>query len=131
MRDRNIIDLVKAKHPHLAKRITMTYLDGTLTGTISFHNPRYELWFMQENKASYIVGINFLHSHFDSGDDAEENLADALEQIDAILNDEIVAIGKRNKTENYIIATMSKENGLARYANGNPNIEIVSFSREY
>jgi hypothetical protein len=131
MSDRNIINIFKEKYPHLAKKITMTYLDGTLTGTISFHNPRYQLWFTQENKTSYIVGINFLHSHFDCGDDGEENLADALAQIDAILQDEIVAIGKRNKTENYIIATMSKEDGLRRYANGNSNIEIVSFSQEY
>ncbi len=131
MANHNIVEIVKETYPHLARRISWTYLDGALTGTISFHNPRYELWFTQENKTSYIVGINFLHSHFDCREDAEENLADAMAQIEAILHDEIVAIGNRNKAENFIIATMSKEAGLRQYGNGNSDIEIVSFSREY
>lgn len=127
---KTLIDKLKAKYPDLVPRMKITK-DGTdLNVEIDFANPKYKLWFTDENSRSYVVGIDFLHSHFDSGD-SDFNQEEALEYIDDIINDEVVAIGIRNKEKDFLIATMGREEGIRKYGTDNGKIEVVSFTKEY
>ena len=126
---KTIVDIFKKKYPEFAARVKVLRDGDQVTGEISFHNPRYRLWFTEDGEG-YIVGINFLHSHFD-GDTQEGNLRDALSRIDQILRDEIVAVGNRKKTKDFIFATMSREEGLRRYGLDDSRVEVVWFSRDY
>ncbi len=130
MEHSSLVQIVKRKHPYLADRITITSNDNAETGELIFHNPRYYLWFSQEKEGGFIVGINFLHSHFDLHDD-QTNLEDALEYIDDIITDKIVAIGLIKEENDFHLATMEKEEGIKAYFQEKPNVEIVSFTKEY
>jgi hypothetical protein len=130
METRELIEILKKKYPDLANLIVSTVGEGKEEmGELRFHNPRYSLWFTAEHK-SFVVGINLLHNHFDSSD-YELNLEEALEHIDDIIQDRIVAIGNRDKENDFLIATMNKEEGIERYSHENSKVEIVSFSKEY
>jgi hypothetical protein len=130
METKEFIKILKKKYPLLASSIVSTVGERKEEmGELRFHNPRYSLWFTAENN-SFVVGINFLHNHFDSSD-YELNLEEALVHIDDIIQDRIVAIGNRDKENDFLLATMSKEEGIKHYSSENSKIEIVSFSKEY
>lgn len=65
---KTLIDKLKIKYPELVTRMKVTRRGTDLNVEIDFANPKYKLWFMNENSISYIVGVNFLDCHFDSGD---------------------------------------------------------------
>jgi hypothetical protein len=90
---KSIVEIVKERYPELAARVEVVRDGNQITGEIPFQNLRYRLWFVEDGEG-YIVGINFLHSHFDC-DTQEGKLGDALTNIDSILQDEVVAIGNR------------------------------------
>ncbi len=129
---KTLIKRIKSTYPHLTAKFVLTADSYGTKADIPFANSRYSLWIIEEKgeQGSYVVGIDFLHNHYDSGS-IEENRDDAWQYIEAILNDEVVVIGNKKKTENYIIATMSKEEGLKKYSSKNANIEIESFSKSY
>ncbi len=128
-----LISRIKKKYPHLISRMQISEDKQKTSVNILFSNQRYSLWFEDEQpweKGTYVVGINFLHSHFDS-EDEQANREEAWEYIEDILNDEVVAIGNKKKTEDYIIATMPKEEGLKKYKATDERLEIVSFNKQY
>jgi hypothetical protein len=53
-----------------------------------------------------------------------------MERIDDILNDRIVAVGDRGKAEDFILATLSREEALRRYGLEDLRVEVVWFSGE-
>ncbi|NMM47705.1 hypothetical protein [Marinigracilibium pacificum] len=126
---KSLIDKLKAKYPDLVPRMKITKEGTDLKVEIDFANPKYKLWFTDENSESYVVGIDFLHSHFDSGD-SEFNQEAALEYIEDIMNDEVVAIGIKDKEKDFLIATMGREEGIKQYGTENEKIEVVSFTKE-
>ena len=125
---KSIVEIVKEKYPELAARVEVVRDGNQVTGEIPFQNQRYRLWFVEDGDG-YIVGINFSHSHFDC-DTIEGNLSDAMNRVDDILKDRIVAIGNRRQKEDYILVTMEREEGLRRYGLDDPRVEVVWFSRE-
>lgn len=127
---KTLLDKLKARYPELVPRMKITKDGKELNIEIDFVNPKYKLWFTDENSKNYIVGIDFLHSHFDSGD-SDFNQEAALEYIDDIINDEVVAIGIKNKEKDFLIATMGREEGIKRYKTESERIEIVSFNKQY
>jgi hypothetical protein len=127
---KTLLDKLKVKYPDLIPRMKIIK-DGTnLTVEIDFTNPRYKCWVTDENLKSYVVGINSLHAHCDSGD-ADFNQKIALNIIEAIIKDETVAIGVKNKEEDFLIATMERDKGIKHYGKKKETLEIVSFTKEY
>ncbi|KER09711.1 MAG: hypothetical protein HY22_08890 [[Candidatus Thermochlorobacteriaceae] bacterium GBChlB] len=121
----NLKKIFLFRYPSLAKKAHFNEEQGILTIEILFKNPRYSVWLKQENKGC-IVGINFLHNHFDL-ESEEENLENMFSYFEEIVNDKIVAIGNKKNNENYIIATLDRDLGISKYLNM-PNIEICSFN---
>ena len=109
----------KALHPNLIDKLIIKENKDKVTTELKFSNPRYTLWFQEEDEGKYIVG------------DKDFNLKEALNRIDDILNNKIVVIGYKDLEQDYIIATMGKESGLKKYLAQKPTVEIVSFSAEY
>lgn len=126
----SLIEIIKQKYPKLANSIIITKDGDSETGELKFHNPRYSLWFTEEKKEAYIVGVNFLHTHYDLND-SQTNLEDTLEYIDDIIENRVVAIGLKNEANDFHLATMETEEGIKCYEQEKPLIEIISFSQEY
>jgi len=130
MDTKELIELVKQKYPALASSIKMVNGSGNeVMGEISFHNPRYALWFSVDDN-SFIVGINDIHSHLESSD-YELNLQETFDELDNIINDRVIVIGSKNKQDNFILSTIEIAEGRVRHFRKNSEIEIVSFSKEY
>lgn len=51
--------------------------------------------------------------------------------MDDIINDEVVAIGIKDKEKNFLIATMGREEGIEQCGTESMKIEVVSFTKEY
>jgi hypothetical protein len=118
------------KYPELKEKMILVATSDSITIEIPFLNPRYTAW-IEKDKQGYIVGINFLHNHFDLDTD-EKNMEDAFESLDDILKDKIVAVGLKNRTDDYMIkAVMPLDIGIAEFSKKKNEYEIVSFSKEY
>lgn len=126
----NLVNIVKRRYPQYAEQITIIHGDGETECQLKFTNPRYSLWFIDDHNGGFIVGINSLHDHFDL-ESPEENRDSALDYIDDIIQDKVVAIGIKNQAEDFLLAVMDVEDGIESYSQEKPLVEIVSFSRSY
>src|SRR4051812_30650142 len=99
------------KYPALKEKMVLIATTDSVTIEIPFLNPRYSAW-IEKYHSGYIVGIDFLHNHFDLKTE-EENMEDAFEDLDDRLNDRVVAIGLKNKNDKYIKAILPLDDGLS------------------
>lgn len=97
---------------------------------IPFKNPRYHAWISEEN-SGFIVGINFLHGHFDfdkeNSQDRLESLRSAFEELDDILDGKVAVVGDCSQEKDYIVAIDSLESAIEHYGQQS-KYEIVTFN---
>lgn len=84
----SLLSAFQARFPDLWHRVMCTGDADTTTLSIAYRQrPEVEAWISSE-AAGFIVGIGFLHSHFDSvgsPDGRAGALAEALDQFEAIV----------------------------------------------
>lgn len=114
---------------HLANA-ELSATSDTVLIEIPFKNPRYHAW-ISEVDSGFIVGINFLHSHFDfdkeNSQDRLESMRAAFEELDDILDGNVAAVGVCSQEKDYIVATASRESAIEHYGQQS-KYEIVTFN---
>lgn len=122
--------IVISRYPNLDQHFRIESNNGLTLIKLSFKNNRYFGWIEQDVGEGFIVGINELHGHFDSGTE-NENLELALDYFDGIVNNEIAAVGLKEKSFNYLLSTLPLEQAISRYGLEKPKIEIETFSKSH
>ncbi len=113
----------------LKDKIRTERIQNGIVIQVALSDPYY-VAYIEEFDSGYIVGINELHDHFDL-ESKEENLQDAFDHFDEIINDKIVAVGLRENDGQSLIAVMEYDQALQSYGLEKPKIEIIGFQKTY
>ncbi len=124
---KSLYEILIRRYPELKMQFRIE-ADGSFTRVeIPFKNDRFFGW-IEKDEEGYIVGINDLHGHFDAGTE-EENLKQALDYFDGIVNNEVAAVSLKEGTTKYLLAILPTEQAIAIYGSERPQVEIETLRR--
>lgn len=93
----------KERFPNLVVRTSFLYTNNCDTMRVKFKNLKCTAWIQEYYGAGFIVGINFLHGHFDydKNDMADRiiSMEDALDRFNEIIQGRYVAYFKHGREE--------------------------------
>lgn len=126
MKQESLHSIFNKRYPNLSN-VEASAADGAVTIRIYFKNPIYYAWIF-EQRQGIVVGLNFLHQHYDYFEDSErmECLEDAFAYLDEILTGKIVALREKDSEPGFVRALSTAEDAIT-YCGENADFEWVGY----